>query len=725
MSAAISSQLNKPLPPRPIAYIPKAAGPPNHGRSLMDGEESPLLISAADQPQDGSMLDPGPALDSISLENFARMPLSHSTSHTRKLASRIPSPQSRRATLVDVQSRRTNTAPIQITTETSDNNRVQMGRRLLEPGNRKTMRTNDTYHEIRETIANQSNPAETSFDRLSPFADPEYSHSNCTEAMVCRNSEDEEQITTPTSNTESFFGLSTGHRNLPLGNLTASKPSDILWAHEARLEIAEQTAVAEPVLATGLLGHRTPQSEARYKTAANSTQKPQAKIVRYSGSSGAPADSDGVESNPHISLLKILKEHEQGTPQLNPDHSSNSYVGGYLHQSTLCRLESQRSPHEINVDGEIVSRMFGHLTQDSDRFPKDASFLRSATAAEKFLSRCELQSSISTDTSTNAHLAEQPQDEIYMVSRPPTPESMSYLPSPAGPISRWSQSTESEKMALPPYPEGSHPLHSRFLLGDSQPDTSSNSASSGGQDSTILKIVDVNKASSNIPAHSADQFFKRKRGSVTTARASLAASAGPAQAQIHDSSFDIGRPPANAYTAPIVIAKDARSRLETWQHPLAELLIPGSEIPFQSGFRGGAMFSKLNSVFFSKRGKHADPISPVSTIHPRQTARAALLGSISHMHLQPPTAEVAATPVAHTGTAGTSPTRPLRRAAAMPLSLNPPSVRYDGMFKPNAVVVVETGVPSPSAGPVKHVVIDTAMTLRRALLEPADEHEDP
>lgn len=320
----------------------------------------------------------------------------------QKTASRIPLPDVKKATLVDIRSRRSSGT----STPKSERGPTFGTRRLDAPDTLKILDQGIKRRQLtqlKRTNTNGSSTTATSSSTGVPHhgATPVLDDSRCSspEGTCGRSSSDEEEVTTPA---DKHFNLA--DRGLPLDH--SSK-----CYHDAAVKLFEGAVSALPrpppstSQFTGPLQTIPSQAILPFHTedpappvAAHQRQPSDFAIMmkRFSNLHAAHADHTAgligdraaAPESTRYSLMDILSEYEREDVRLSRegyamlDDETRKNI-----TRTLSVLEGNGSPPKTQVDNETLLQMFGHLKRGLEKTPKTASFVENAVAAQKYLTQ--------------------------------------------------------------------------------------------------------------------------------------------------------------------------------------------------------------------------------------------------------------------------------------------------------------------------------------------------
>ena len=314
----------------------------------------------------------------------------------QKTASRIPIPDTKKATLVDVKSRTS------ASTQKSEHAPSYGSRRLdapdtlkiLDQGIKRQQMSQAKHPDTGRGTATPDSCATRTYGQSDLFH-IDRSKTSTPEGTFGASSSDDEEIVTPTY----YLGLS-GHPDRPMDAHTNS------YYHQAAVRLFDGAVSA--------LG-RTPPPTSPY-TDPLQTIPSQVAISVYADNEESPlsahsrkpsdltdfhkrlsdlytthadhtasriGDRARAPESTKYSLLELLNEY---TSKDNQDGRGVFDADTRKHlTSTLSVLEGKGSPLHTDVDNETLLRLFGHLKRGLERRPDSVSFLNNAAAAEKFL----------------------------------------------------------------------------------------------------------------------------------------------------------------------------------------------------------------------------------------------------------------------------------------------------------------------------------------------------
>lgn len=385
----------------------------------------------------------------------------------QKTASRIPLPDQKKATLVDIKTRRFSGIPV----PKFDRGLSFGGRRIDSPDPLKVLDHGIKRRQLqRANTGGSSSTASTVPTRLLGSGTPpvDRSKANTPDSTMGSTSEEEEEITTPSDKPVQF--VKHGYKPKQVSRASGSHYGGAI------LKVYDEAEV--------VLG-RPPPSNSPF-TGPLQTIPSQSTLPLQS-----PSDRDSLEqdSNPKIvikptefsafahrlsvledsrdlfaadrykrasliasdtksDLVELLREAEHEDALISQcgatglDAETKAEI-----TSTLGMLEGRHGPTDTNVNLDHLSRMFGRLKTGFGKAPKSAAFVEDATVAERFLARRESVVSKASNTGS-------PDSIKGTFATPPAAckddDTASQLSKSKTVASKWSSSTASAKEhALP------------------------------------------------------------------------------------------------------------------------------------------------------------------------------------------------------------------------------------------------------------------------------------
>ena len=323
---------------------------------------------------------------------------------SEKTASRIPWPDQKKATLVDIQGRRASSIPM----PKFEKGLSFGGRRFDSPDPLKVL-----DHGIKRRQLKRDGSSST----VSTVPTGVLSHStlpvdrnktNTPESTRCSTTEDEEEVTTPSDKPHHFVkhGYKPKHVNRVSGSHYAGATLKVY--DEAEVVLGRPPPSNSPF--TGPLQTIPSQSllPLRPVSARCSLEvEPHPKVVikptefsafaqrlsvlegsRSLGANDAYNTQNTMGDDTKSELVDILREAEHEDALISQcgatglDAETKEEV-----TRTLSMLEGTCGPANTNVDLEHLSRMFGRLKSGFEKAPKSAAFVEDATVADRFLAR--------------------------------------------------------------------------------------------------------------------------------------------------------------------------------------------------------------------------------------------------------------------------------------------------------------------------------------------------
>ncbi|KAI7536323.1 hypothetical protein KC331_g11546, partial [Hortaea werneckii] len=311
----------------------------------------------------------------------------------QKTASRIPIPDTKKATLIDIKSRRSSVA-LSSKIEHAKGPSFGRGRldapealKILDQGmKRRQLKRIDTSDSTM-TSATASTKAFTQGE--TPSLDYERTSSpDCTNGP---SSSDEEEVFTPTDRPNEYWAASSGLQRPPSFFVEGrGRHADKSFEFMSRAP-PSKSPYTQPL--------QTIPSQSVFPTsdvADNALQRSSSKLAamrkRLSDLQSEHADYTAVfrhgpvlEST-RVSLIELLNEYEEEDARLSRDGCATLDDEARRHiTSTLFTLEGKGDSPILEVDNETLYTMFGHLRACLEKTPKTASFYENAVVAQKYL----------------------------------------------------------------------------------------------------------------------------------------------------------------------------------------------------------------------------------------------------------------------------------------------------------------------------------------------------
>jgi hypothetical protein len=389
-------------------------------------------------------------------------PVEVTPAKSQKTASRIPLPDQKKATLVDIKTRRMSGIPV----PKFERGLSFGGRRIDSPDPLKVLDHGIKRRQLqRANTGGSSSTVSTVPTKLLGTNTPpvDRSKANTPESTMGSTSEEEEEITTPSDKPTHFVkhGYKPKHVSRASGSHYAGATLKVY--DEAEVVLGRPPPSNSPF--TGPL--QTIPSQATLPLQATSNrdsleQDSHPKVVIKPTEFSAFAQrlsvledsrdlfaadrynrASLIGSETKSELVELLREAEHEDALISQcgarglDAETKAEI-----TSTLGMLEGRCGPAETTVNLDHLSRMFGRLKTGFEKAPKSAAFVEDATVAERFLARRE-------STASKVSNANSPNNVDVVFATPPTTckddDAASQLSRSKTVASKWSSSTASAK----------------------------------------------------------------------------------------------------------------------------------------------------------------------------------------------------------------------------------------------------------------------------------------
>ncbi|KAI7238121.1 hypothetical protein KC330_g2801 [Hortaea werneckii] len=311
----------------------------------------------------------------------------------QKTASRIPIPDTKKATLIDIKSRRSSGA-LSSKIEHAKGPSFGRGRldapealKILDQGiKRRQLKRIDTSDSTM-TSATASTRAFTQGE--TPSLD--YDRTSSPDCTNGPSSSDEEEVFTPTDRPNEYWAASSGlqrppsffvegrgrHANKSFEFMTRAPPSKSPYTQPLQT-IPSQSAFPTSDVADNALQRSSSKLAAMRKRLSDlENEHAQYTVVFRHGP---------VPESTRVSLIELLNEYEEEDARLSRDGCATLDDDARRHiTSTLFTLEGKGHSPTLEVDNETLYTMFGHLRACLEKTPKTASFYENAVVAQKYL----------------------------------------------------------------------------------------------------------------------------------------------------------------------------------------------------------------------------------------------------------------------------------------------------------------------------------------------------
>lgn len=404
----------------------------------------------------------------------------------QKTASRIPLPDQKKATLVDIKTRRISGIPV----PKFERGLSFGGRRIDSPDPLKVLDHGIKRRQLqRANTGGSSSTASTVPTRLLGTNTPpvDRSKANTPESTIGSTSEEEEEIITPSDKPTHFVkhGYKPKHVSRASGSHYAGATLKVY--DEAEVVLGRPPPSNNPF--TGPLETIPSQSTLPLQAISGRgslEQDSQPKVVIKPTEFSAFAQrlsvledlrdlfaadrhnrTSLIGSETKSELVELLREAEHEDALISQcgarglDAETKAEI-----TSTLGMLEGRCGPTETTVNLDHLSRMFGRLKTGFEKAPKSAAFVEDATVAERFLARRE-------SVESEASVVHSPDNTHGTFATPPAAyrddDAASQLSRSKTVVSKWSSSTASAKEHPLPFSSKSRPNTFGMEFGDIPP----------------------------------------------------------------------------------------------------------------------------------------------------------------------------------------------------------------------------------------------------------------
>ncbi|KAI6887789.1 hypothetical protein KC360_g1182 [Hortaea werneckii] len=548
----------------------------------------------------------------------------------QKTASRIPIPDTKKATLIDIRSRRSSGA---LSAKLEHAKGPSFGRgRLDAPEALKILDQGMKRRQLKRTGTNDSTmtSATASTRVFTQAATPslDYDRGSSPDCTNGPSSSDEEEVFTPTGRPNEFWAASSGLQRPPnfcvdgIGKFVDKSFEPMSRAPPSNSPYTQplQTIPSQSAF---------PTSDVEGAALQRSSSKFAAMRKRLSDLQSEHADyttvfrHGPVPENTRVSLIELLNEYEEEDARLSGDGCPTLDDDARRHiTSTLFTLEGKGDSPTLEVDNETLHSMFGHLRACLEKTPKTASFFENAVVAQKYLDqpesvpqRLHLQHGLRTGPSTVMHNFEQS-----------TTSSLA----PIMPVaSKWSESSTSaqdgvsgsdhvsprntQHLQLGPAPFVAKPGPVRRTPPDAPrsigypsriPDKVN--ALLGTGESGVATPVPVRRTSS-------PTLGKRKPGSVKTARETMA-KGGFARTTASSESKKSLKTPTSTGRPLTVLNEMPRGRSPFDEKPRSKSDVAGSMKTPRARSKSKQVLNKISGLFSHRRLNQNTAVPPVPTL---------------------------------------------------------------------------------------------------------------
>jgi hypothetical protein len=323
---------------------------------------------------------------------------------SEKTASRIPWPDQKKPTLVDIKGRRASSIPM----PKFEKGLSFGGRRFDSPDPLKVLGHGIKRRQLKRDGSGSTTSTVPTGVLSHSTAPVDRNKANTPESTRCSTTEDEEEVTTPSDKPHHYVkhGYKPKHVNRVSGSHYAGATLKVY--DEAEVVLGRPPPSNSPF--TGPLQTIPSQSllplrpvSTRYSLEVEPHPKVVIKPTEFSafaqrlsvlegshglGTNDAYNTQNTIDDDTKSELVDILREAEHEDALISQcgatglDAETKEEV-----TRTLSMLEGTCGPANTNVDLEHLSRMFGRLKSGFEKAPKSAAFIEDATVAERFLAR--------------------------------------------------------------------------------------------------------------------------------------------------------------------------------------------------------------------------------------------------------------------------------------------------------------------------------------------------
>lgn len=456
----------------------------------------------------------------------------------QKTASRIPLPDSKKATLVEIKTKRSSGA---LSTKAEQDEGLSFGgRRIDSPDPLRVLDHGIRRRQLQKQNVGASNsvggilPANT-LGREKTSTTTSRSKASSPEGTM-GSSADEEEVTTPTDRTMHF--AKHGYKPKEVDNSSDTDDSGVKALQQSEIIMARpppstspHTSPLETIPSQSLLpfeggGHERAKSPAVPRLVVKPTE--------FSAFAKRLCELDdshqlsGIEiTYPNRSLLGLLREVEQEDTFINQNGAAGLDPDTKQHlNATLSMLEG-KLPLDTTVDRKQFAELFETLRVGLGKAPKTATFAEDAYAADQFLARGDSTSSMMFNY-PGAGSAGELQRPVSHMACFTDAKRIQQSPDPTE-VSKWSNSTSSAKASGDDGPvqslqaDGGHPGPPPDNLPKNPPySIGYPSRVSGTTDQAGGSIIDVEQVDQDIKHRlSSPTLGMRVPGSVRVAREHL------------------------------------------------------------------------------------------------------------------------------------------------------------------------------------------------------------
>ncbi|GAB1738668.1 hypothetical protein NU219Hw_g3466t1 [Hortaea werneckii] len=311
----------------------------------------------------------------------------------QKTASRIPIPDTKKATLIDIKSRRLSGA---LSSKIEHAKGPSFGRgRLDAPEALKILDQGMKRRQLKRTDTSDSTmTSATASTRVFTQGETPSLDYDRTSSPDCTNgpsSSDEEEVFTPTDRPNEYWAASSGLQRLP-SFCVDGMGSQAEKSFEFMSRAPPSNSPYTQPLQTTPSQSAFPTSDVADAALQRSSSKLAAMKKRLSDLQSEHADYTAVfrhgpvPESTRVSLIELLNEYEEEDARLSRDGCATLDDDARRHiTSTLFTLEGKGDSPTLEVDNETLYTMFGHLRACLEKTPRAASFYENAVVAQKYL----------------------------------------------------------------------------------------------------------------------------------------------------------------------------------------------------------------------------------------------------------------------------------------------------------------------------------------------------
>ncbi|KAI7214641.1 hypothetical protein KC333_g5904 [Hortaea werneckii] len=549
----------------------------------------------------------------------------------QKTASRIPIPDTKKATLIDIKSRRSS-GVLSSKIEHAKGPSFGRGRldapealKILDQGmKRRQLKRIDTSDSTM-TSATSSTRAFTQGE--TPSLD--YDRTSSPDCTNGPSSSDEEEVFTPTDRPKEYWAASSGlqrppsfcvdgrgrHADKSFEFMSRGPPSKSPYTQPLQT-IPSQSAFPMSDVADATLQRSSSSKLATMKKRLSDLQSEHADYT-------AVFRHGPVPESTRVSLIELLNEYEEEDARLSRDGCATLDADARRHiTSTLFTLEGKGDSPTLEVDNETLYTMFGHLRACLEKTPKTASFYENAVVAQKYLDQPQ-------SVPQRLHLQHGRRTEASPMM-PNFEQSSTSSLTPMVPVaSKWSESSTSaqdggsgsdhisprntQQIQLDPAPSVAKPGHLRRTPPDAPrsigypsriPDKVN--ALLGPGESGVATPLPVRRTSS-------PTLGKRKPGSVKTARETMMRG-GFARATASAESKKSSKTPTLTGRPLTALNEMPRGRAPSNEKPRSKSDAAGGPKTPRARSKSKQVLNKISGLFSNRRLNQNSAVPPVPTL---------------------------------------------------------------------------------------------------------------